>query len=415
MKRKILLRLLFGILLLVFISGLALTRDAHADPPIKIGVPSEWDYPAGQGVKRGVEMAVRELNAKGGLLGRKVEGIYYDNKADPNEAKNATERLLYKDKVDVICGFWRSDLAIVAQPLIMEAKKILLIGGAGTPVVTADRIKKNYSTYKYTFTTTSHVLALSSEQGVTEALKLGMGKIALMAEKAAWCDPWFDFWNKKYSDKIVYTSRFSPTATDFSVEFAQVKASGADIVFFISSGRGGTPGVKQWYDMQIPAVFVGYNLDAQDPNFAKITEGKCEGVAASKVGGVTGLAITKKSLPFYNEYKKIYGELPIAYTNGVAYDAVMAWAHAVKMAGTVESEAVVKAMERKDFNYEGVCGVIEYFDDVHNPVGGGWAKGEPWGWIGLQWQKNKQVIFWPKNISTGKFYIPERITKLRNK
>ena len=97
--------------------------------PIKIGVNSAWDYPGGQGVKRGGDLAIRELNAAGGLLGRKVEGIFYDNKVDPNEAKNATERLLYKDKVDVILGFWRSDLAIVSQPLVMEAKKILLIGG----------------------------------------------------------------------------------------------------------------------------------------------------------------------------------------------------------------------------------------------------------------------------------------------
>jgi branched-chain amino acid transport system substrate-binding protein len=412
MKRK---GLVFEVLILGIALGLAFPGISESAPPIKIGETSEWDYPGGQGTKRGVEMAIKEINATGGLLGKTVEGIYYDNKVDPGEAKNATERLLYKDKVEAICGFWRSDLAIVAQPLVMEAKKILLIGGAGTPVVTSERIKKDYKTYRYTFTTTSYVLALASEQGVSEALNLGMSRIALLVEKAAWCDPWFDIWSKKYASKIVYSNRFSPTATDFSVEFAQAKAADADILFFVSSGRGGTPSVKQWYDMRIPAVYVGYNLDAQDPNFVQVSEGKCQGVATAKVGGVTGLPITKKSLPYYNEYKKVYGELPIAYTNGVAYDAVMAWAHGVKLAGTVETEAVVKAMERKDFNYEGVCGLIEYFDEVHNPVGGGWAKGEPWGWVGLQWQDGKQVIFWPEKVKNGNMIIPDWVKKLRGK
>jgi len=391
--------------------------SSEAASPIKIGVNSAWDFPGGQGVKRGAEMAIKDLNAAGGLLGRKVEGIFYDNKAASIEAKSATERLLYKDKVDVICGFWRSDLAIVAQPLVMEAKKILMIGGASTPVITYERIKQDYKTYKYTFTTTSntYLTMIGMEQGIIESLKKGLSKIALLVEKAAWCDPLYDSWMEKYKDKIVYSARFSVTATDFSVEFSQAKAKGADILAFITTGRGGTPSVKQWYDMKIPAVYAGYNVDAQDPNFWQITEEKTQGVATTKIGGVAGIAITPKSIPYYNEYKKAYGEFPIAYTNGVAYDAVMAWAHGVKLAGTVKSDAVVKAMERKDFNYEGVCGLIEYFDEIHNPVGGGWGKGEPWGWVAQQWQNEKQVVYWPKKYKTGDFIIPDWVKKVTGK
>jgi branched-chain amino acid transport system substrate-binding protein len=380
-------------------------------------VNSAWDYPGGQGVKRGGELAIRDLNAAGGLLGRKVEGIFYDNKVDPNEAKSATERLLYKDKVDVILGFWRSDLAIVAQPLVMEAKKILLIGGASTPVITLERIKQDYKTNKYTFTTTvnSYLTMISMEQGLVEAVKMGYGKIALLVEKAAWCDPLYDSWMKKYGNKVVYSTRFSTTATDFSVEFSQVKAKGADIMAFITTGKGGTPSVKQWYDMKIPAAYVGYNVDSQDPNFMQVTEGKGQGVVTSTVGGVAGWPITPKSQPFYENYKKVFGEYPIAYTNGVSYDALMAWAHAVKLAGTVETEAVVKSMERKDLNYEGVCGVIEAFDEIHNPYGGGWKKGESWGWVAYQWQDGKRVPFWPDKYSSGKMIVPDWVKQLQKK
>lgn len=219
-KLGIVLSVVLGFVVKMPLSSLTV---AEAAPPIKVGVVAEWDFVGGQGVKRGAEMAIREINSAGGLLGRKVEGVFYDDKCDPGEAKNATERLLYNDKVDVVCGFWRSDLAIVCQPLIMETKKVFLIGGAASPILTVDRIKKDYNTYKYTFTGASHAFqnVLGITQGINASLKLGLGRIALMVEKAAWADPVYDYILKKYGEKMVYSTRFSTAATDFSVELAQ--------------------------------------------------------------------------------------------------------------------------------------------------------------------------------------------------
>jgi branched-chain amino acid transport system substrate-binding protein len=129
--------------------------------PIKVGVISAWDWPGGQGGKRGSMMAIRDINAAGGLLGRQVEGIYYDNKGSPDEAKRATERALYQDKVDAIAGFWRSDLAIMCQPLVMEAKKLFLLD-ADRPALTYERIAKDYKTYKYTFNLGSNTITMLS-------------------------------------------------------------------------------------------------------------------------------------------------------------------------------------------------------------------------------------------------------------
>jgi branched-chain amino acid transport system substrate-binding protein len=411
-KKIVFLGITAGILL-----AFGLVASLEAAPPIRMGGVSAWDFIGGQGVKRGTEMAIKHINAEGGLLGREVVGVFYDNKGDPGEGKKATERLLYRDKVDVIAGFWRSDLAIVAQPLIMEAKKIFIIGGAAAPILTVGRIKEDYDTYKYTFTCASHANQnkIAIEQGIISSINLGLGKLALVIEKAAWVEPVYKYFSEKYADKLVYATRFSTAATDFSVEFAQVKAKGADILCLIATGRGGTSAVKQWYDMKIPAVFVGHPEHALDPNFWKITEGKCNGVVANTIGGVAGLPITKKSLPFCKDYESVYGESPVGHTIGQAYDGVMAWAHAVKLAGTIESDAVVKAMERKDFHYVGISGTLEGFDESHVPVGGGWRRGEPWGWVSFQWQNGKREIYWPEAYKTKNFIIPEWVQKLRGK
>jgi len=407
---------LTGILLCVVTLALGLTANSDAAPPIKVGMISAWDYAGGQGAKRGAEMAIRDLNASGGLLGRKVEAIMYDNKLSADEAKRGVERLLYKDKVDVIVGFWRSDLAIVAQPLIMEAKKIFMVAGASSPVLTSQRIGKDYNTYKYTFSTEVnglYHLGLFWMPVKMAQKEFGLKKIALLGEKAAWYDPL----HKKYSKEegVVYETRFSPDTVDYSVEYTKAKAAGAEILFFVSTGKGGTPSVRQWYDMQLPMFYTGYNVAAQDPEFSKITEGKSEGVVDEKIGGSGGLPITEKSQAWYEDYKKMFGEYPIAYNNSLSYDAVMSWAEGVKLAGTVDSDEVVVAMESPKYRHVGISGIIERWDKIHNPVGGGWEEGEAWGWVAFQWQNGKQEVIYPASIKTADMILPDRVKKLMGK
>ncbi len=405
-----------GILVFAIGMGIGFSAKSEAAEPIKVGLISAWDYAGGQGAKRGAEMAVRDLNASGGLLGRKLEPIMYDNKLSADESKRGVERLLYKDKVDVIVGFWRSDLAIVAQPLIMEAKKIFMVAGASSPVLTAQRIAKDYNTYKYTFSTEVNGLfhlACFWEPVKMAQEKLGLKKIALLGEKAAWYDPLHERYSK--NKDVVYQARFSPDATDYSVEYTKAKAAGAEILYYVSTGKGGTPSVKQWYDMQLPMFYCGYNVEAQDPEFHKITEGKCDGVADEKIGGSGGLPITKKTVAWYEDYKKMFGEYPIAYNNSLSYDAVMAWAEGVKLAGTVDSKAVVKAMESPKYRYVGISGIIERWDKIHNPVGGGWEEGEAWGWVAFQWQNGKQEVIYPSGIKTADIVLTDRLKKLMGK
>lgn len=404
------------VFMMTFVVGL--TASAEAVPPIKVGEVSGWDYAGGQGVKRGVQMAIRDINAAGGLLGRQVECVFYDNRGDVEEAKKATERLLYKDKVEAIFGFWRSDLAIVCQPLIMEAKKIMFIGGASAPVLTYERIAKDYKTYKYTFATqpnATYLFKLFEQPIIIAREKLGLNKLAIVGEKAASYDPVHDYLVKKYADILINQSRFTPDAIDFTVEFSNAKAAGANLLFVYTTGKAGTAMVKQWHDMQLPMLKIGYNVDAQDPNFWKMTEGKCDGVQTDIVGASRSLPITEKSVPWYESYKKMFGEPPIVYNNPLSYDSVMAWAEGVKLAGTADPDAVVKALESDKFRYVGVTAAIDRFDKIHNPAGSGWTEGEAWGFVVTQWQNGKMEVIYPEKVKTADMIIPARVKKLMGK
>lgn len=176
----------FCSILIVLLASFSLTEVANAQAPIKLGVISAWDFAGGQGVKRGATMAIDDVNAAGGVLGRKIQAFVYDNKGNTDEAKRVTERLLYNDKVDAIVGFWRSELAIACQPLIMEAKKIVFLTGASAPILTKERIKQDYNRYKYTFCTigsSDRFATLFSLPIIVARDKLGLSKIAFSGRK----------------------------------------------------------------------------------------------------------------------------------------------------------------------------------------------------------------------------------------
>jgi len=401
--------------LLIMVGVICTVAVSKAAPPIKVGIPSAWDFAGGNDVKLGAEMAIADINAAGGVLGRELRGIFYDNKGDPDESKKVVERLLYQDKVAAIVGFWRSELAIASQPLVMEAKKILVLTGAAAPILTIERVGDNYDVNKYTFSVVPSAKYLAPEMSSIIPLakeKLGLDKIAFLAESTAFLQPVVNMVREKYGDSIVYFTKFSATTTDFSMEMARAKGSGANNMFVLSSGPAGTASVKQWYDMQLPMLYTGYSVSAQDPSFWDITEGKCDGVTTLLIGGVAGVPITKKSKPFVEAFKKKHGKMPQSGMVALGYDGIGAWAKGVEMAGSVDSDAVLNALESDEFEYVGVAGVLESFDKFHCPYGGGWKEGETWGWCVIQWQKGKMKVIKPASLKTSDLYLPERLKKL---
>ena len=142
------------------------------------------------------------------------------------------------------------------------------------------------------------------EQGVIASMNLGLNKIALMVEKAAWCDPIFDFFSKKYADKIVYSTRFSTAATDFSVEFSQAKTAGANVLVVLSTGRGGIPSVKQWYDMKILAMYVGYPEARKIQIFGKRPRGNARALSLRISAGFSASPLRRRVFLFITPIKK---------------------------------------------------------------------------------------------------------------
>ena len=103
--------------------ALLLAGQVHAEDTIKIGVtqPLTGAFAAsGNYVTQGAKIAADEINANGGVLGKKIELVIEDNKSNPTEAVATAEKLIQKDKVPVMMGAWSSTLTLAVMPKLME-------------------------------------------------------------------------------------------------------------------------------------------------------------------------------------------------------------------------------------------------------------------------------------------------------
>lgn len=367
--------------------------------PIKIGVLGPFKLTPGRDIQEASTLAVEEINAAGGVLGRKLQLVFAETEQNPEKGKTAVERLLFVDKVDAIIGEHRSEVSIAVQPIIMENKKIFLSTGTASPLL-SDNVLKDYSKFKYYFRT-----FLNSNQMAEHMIKqLGdmmaaykKDKVAVVAETAVWVEPIVDSLKSTLGPKLVALERVSTNAKDLSVELSRIQGANAQIVFAILAADAGLPFARQWADRQIPALVTGYTVMAQSDRFWEQTEGRAQGFMTWKHG--VRAPISPKTIPYWDAYAKKYGHVPGAYTNFATYDGVYILVDAIKRAGSLDSDALVKALEATD--HVGVSGRIK-FSKRHDPEAG--AEFLPFTYV--QWNKGDIVTVWPTTMKTGEFVFP---------
>ena len=262
---------------------------------------------AGKEIEDAAKLAIQHINENGGILGRPVEAVYGDTKANPEEGKKVVERMLYQDKVEFIVGEHRSEVALAVQPVIMDAKKIFMNTGSASPKVT-EGVLNDYEYYKYTFRPMldSNQLGEGFLQQFNDLVtENNFSKVALIAESAVWVDPIVEQFQEIYGDKVVYVDCPPTDTKDFSVILSKLNESGAEAAMLLFSADQGITFVRQWAERQIPVVLSGYVVQAQSPDFWAQTEGKTEGLMTWKMG--VRSEVTEKTIPFWDGFEEMFG------------------------------------------------------------------------------------------------------------
>ncbi|WP_406857803.1 ABC transporter substrate-binding protein [Alsobacter sp. KACC 23698] len=394
--------------------GLA-ASPARAADPIRIGVIAEAQAVAGSSIPLAAQLAADEINAAGGVDGRKIEIVTYDNHSSSAESIRAFQRAVNEDKVNAVIASYISEVVLALEPWAGRLKTVMITPGAASDVIT-ENIAKDYERNKYTF---HGYLTSSALSGlVCEAAKdllvdgLKMKTAVIVSEDAAWTKPLDAGYEKCLPEsglKVLDHVRFSPDTTDFTPIFNKIEAQKPDVMITGISHVGTQPTV-QWKSQQVPIPMLGVSSQATNSTFWKDTNGATEGVLYNAVSG-PGVAVTPKTLPFVEAFQKKYGNTP-SYSGYTAYDEVYYLADAVKRAGSTDSDKLVDALEKTD--YVGTIGRIQFLPKGDPHVHGlKTGKGAITGLM-LQWQNGKQVNLWPKDVANGKLTFPAFIKTSSN-
>jgi len=298
---------------------------AYAAEPIVIGVPTSLGFMEGKESHKAVQMAVSEINARGGVMvgGQKrpfkvVAADLRDAAAGvpvPEALLGLEKLILEKKPTAILVGPFRSE-ALLAGMDIFSKYKVPLLGTVAMSPGTEARIKKEPEKYKYIFRVSLNVIywvKLLAGTNATLKNEFGFDKVYIMNQDVAWARGTAAGMEKKVYPKlgieVVGHDQFPTGFSDFSAALMKAKAKGAGILFTCFDMPESGVLVKQWKSLRVPALVVGFISPMAGEVAWKTFNGKIGGLmnAVFELGNIPSqkYAPAKK---FYDSYKKTYGK-----------------------------------------------------------------------------------------------------------
>jgi len=426
MKRR---SLLFGFVLFIGFVCLVGGPAAYAAEPIVIGVPTSLGFLEGKEAHKVVQMAVSEINAKGGVMvggtKRPLKVVAADLRdAAPGvpvpEALLGLEKIILEQKpAAIVVGPFRSE-ALIAGMDIIAKYKMPMLGTIAMSPGSEKKLKSDPEKYKYIFRTCLNAVHLVKYLAGNMALinkEFGFNKVYVMHQDVAWARATAGFVKKMYFDKAgwdVLGVEAYPTGTsDFSSALMKARAKGAQVIMPIFDMPQSGILVKQWKAMKVPALLAGFISPLAGSNAWETFDGKIGGAMNSifELGSAIASPKVPASVEFYQKYQKSYGKaLQAGHGPAPAYESVYILAEAIERANSLDPDAIVAELQKTD--RMGVMGRIKY-DQGNQVVYGNDPKENAVAAV-FQWTEDgKRKIVFPESIAEAKIQLPPGLTSLK--
>lgn len=361
-------KLVVLMMVMVFMTGALAGCGGIGSNDIRIGVLNEMtggNATFGTSAANGAKMAIKEANAKGGVLGKQIQGIYADNKSEPSESANAMTKLLTQDRVVAVTGIFSSSNAIAASS-VAEANKVpFLAVGATNPKVTVD--EKNGKVKENTF----RICFIDPFQGtvganfVLDTLKLKKAVILVdnSSDYSKGLSAFFKDAFTKGGGAIVAEEAYLQKDQDFKTILTKVKALNPDVIYVPGYYEEVGKIVKQARELGMNQPVVGG--DGWDsPKLVEV--GTADALNNTFFTNHYSPDDTSEaSKAFVEAYKKEYGQAPDAMAV-LSYDATNVLLDAIKRADSTDPEKIRVALAATK-NYPAVTGATT-LNDSHDAV-----------------------------------------------
>ena len=309
-----------------------------------------------------VKMLIEEVNAKGGILGKHVEGIYYDTKGDAAEAVNATKRLISQDGVVAIIGPNASGQAISISSVLEQYKVPDIATVATNPKVT---VNDDGSVKAYNF----RVCFIDPYQGAVAAGyaydRLGLRNAAVLYDVASdYSQGFTEFFEKTFTEKggkIIAKEGFKEGDVEFKPQLSKIKDANPDMILMPYYYKEVALSANQARELGIDAVLIGGD---GWPSEQLMT------MAADAIEGsyvVNHLDFNDPEVkPLQEKYTAKYN-LPMELNGYMAHDAFLLLQAAIEDAKSADPVKITESLTK--VTVQGVTGTIRISTEDHNPIG----------------------------------------------
>ncbi|HXH82675.1 MAG TPA: amino acid ABC transporter substrate-binding protein [Candidatus Tectomicrobia bacterium] len=380
-----------ALLSLALVVALALASvPAAAQGPIRIGASLSLTgtyAKLGKNQHEGYQLCQKDLNARGGILGRKVEFVVYDDQSTPATAVRLYEKLITEDRVDAVMGPYSSPVTEAAANVTEKYKKVMV-----APLAATTSIFKKGRKYIFMVISPAEVYL---EGLVDMAAKRGLKTIAVVNEdtlfsKAA-ASGAVDLAKKK-GMQVVYQEAYPKGNTDFSALLTKLRAANPDVVAAATYFDDAVALTRQMRELNVNAKMYGVTVGGDLPEFYDTLKQNAE--------YIYGATQWEPTLPFpgnkefLEAYRKDFGHDP-SYHSAAGYAGCLIYAQAVNKAGTLDADKVrdqlLKLETRTLFGDYKVD--QDGFQIAHKMVT-------------FQWQKERKVVVWPDDLAQGTPLFP---------
>jgi len=353
-NRKALLAIIGVVVIAVVAVGVWLTQKRvwqHEEKDVKIGVVLELTGPLsrlGERSLKGMEMAVQEINAHGGVNNRTLKLIVEDDKSDPKEAVTAFQKLISQYSLRVIIGLTGSSIVMACAPIANERKVVLLSVGATSPLITnaGDYIFRN---------------RLSGE-AETKAMAdfavriLGIRKIAILyvnTDYGIGNKRSFEEEYKALGGEVLFSEGFAQGEANFKSILTKVKKVPIDGIYLLAVSESGHA-LKQAKELGISVRFLS-TAGVEGPDVLKVAGDAANGVIYTVQKFDPGSS--EKSRLFREKYLQKYHEEPDLFA-ALGYDGINILAKVINDYG-YDAEAIKNGLYGLT-DFPGVTGLITF-------------------------------------------------------
>jgi branched-chain amino acid transport system substrate-binding protein len=341
-------------------AGIALgfSVSAMAADPIRIGVSGPFtggSAPMGVSMRDGVRLAAAEINAKGGVLGRKIELVERDDEAKNERGVQIAQELINKDKVAATVGFINTGVAQAAQRFYQQAK-IPVMNNVATGSVITQQFASQPENYIFRNSASDQIQAAMIVQEAVDRRKFK--KVAILADSTN-----YGQLGRADLEKVLTTKGIKPVVVekynlqdvDMTAQLLKAKQAGAEVVLTYGIGPELAQIANGMEKLGWKVPLIGSWTLAM-ANFIDNAGKNGEGTRMPQT--FIQDANTPKRKAFIDAYVKAYnppnGRMPSAVSAAQGYDSIYLLAAAIKQAGGTEGPKVLAALENLNEKVEGV-------------------------------------------------------------